>query len=167
MSRGGCGQEAFPPPGLLMKAGEELPGSTRLSLPHFPSPVPSHPPRVTLLPRPHGAACYHSGLSSNATASERASPTTCVREPPRLAAHGSLSRAQTTVWKMLERDSVDDLAVMMMALWWLSLKVSLSFRVTDVSFSFRGTDVRSGICFQIKWGKRIEMMQKWTCAVHG
>lgn len=114
-----------------------------------------------------GAACYRSGLSSNATASERASLTTCVQEPPRLAAHGSLSREQTTVWKMLERDSVDDLAVMMMALWWLSLKVSLSFRVADVSFSFRGTDVRSGICLQIKWGKRIEMMQNWTCAVHG
>lgn len=127
---GGCGQEAFPPPGLLMKAEEGPVGSTRLLFPHFPSPVPSHPPRAILLHVPLGATCYRSGLSSNATTSERASLTTSGQEPPRLVTHGSLSRAQTTVSKTLKRDSVDDLAVMV-AFWWLSLKVSLSFRVTS------------------------------------
>lgn len=83
-ARGRCGQEAFPLSGLLMKAGEGPPGSTRLSFPHFPSPVPSRPPRATLLHVPLGATCYCSGLRSNATTSERASLTTSGQEPPRL-----------------------------------------------------------------------------------
>ena len=99
-------------------------------IPHFPSPVPSLPPGATLLHVPLGATCYHSGLSSNATTSERASLTTSGQEPPCLVTHGSLFQAHTTVSKTLKRDSVDDLAVIV-AFWWLSLKVSLSFRVTS------------------------------------
>lgn len=96
----------------------------------FSKPGPQPPTTCHSAPRPPGGhvlsfrsqlECHHlrESLSDHSG-----------QEPPRLVTHDSLSRAQTTVSKTLKRDSVDDLAVMV-AFWWLSLKVSLSFRVTS------------------------------------